>query len=166
MILLRYAEGHDSTRGAKQGFLARSQGASRHRGRQQQPVSSAPTSRAPTSAPKRCSRSYKTADGTLGVDGLFAPNESSAFAMMRVLQDNGWAGKVRFIGFDASDGLRRGLRDGAIDGALVQDPVRMGYLSVKTMVAHLRASRSRRRIDTGVHLVTRDIWSGPRSSSC
>ena len=31
-----------------------------------------------------------------------APNESSSFGMMRVLQDNGWAGKVKFVGFDAS----------------------------------------------------------------
>ena len=38
----------------------------------------------------------------LGVDGIFSPNESTTFAMLRVLQDNGWAGKVKFVGFDAS----------------------------------------------------------------
>ena len=55
---------------------------------------------------------YQGPDGRLGIDGLFAVNESSAFAMMRVLQDNGWAGKVTFVGFDASDELIGGLRDG------------------------------------------------------
>ena len=35
------------------------------------------------------------------IDGIFCPNESTTFAMMRVLQDNGWAGTVRFVGFDA-----------------------------------------------------------------
>jgi ribose transport system substrate-binding protein len=35
------------------------------------------------------------------IDGIFTPNESTAFAMLRVLQDNGWAGKVHFVGFDA-----------------------------------------------------------------
>ena len=79
----------------------------------------------------------------LGVDGIFCPNESSAFAMLRVLQDNGWAGKVRFIGFDASDNLVKGLRDGHLEALVVQDPVRMGYLSVKTMVAHLKGGEGR-----------------------
>ncbi len=32
-----------------------------------------------------------------------------ASAMLRVLQDNGWAGKVKFVGFDASRHLVKGL---------------------------------------------------------
>ena len=63
--------------------------------------------------------------------------------MLRVLEDNGWAGKVKFVGFDASDTLVKGLGDGHIDGLVLQDPVNMGYLGVKTMVAHSTASRSR-----------------------
>jgi ribose transport system substrate-binding protein len=73
-----------------------------------------------------------------------------------VLVDNGWAGKVRFVGFDASDSLVKGLGAGHIDGLVVQDPVKMGYLGVKTLVAHIRGSAVDRRIDTGVQLVTRD----------
>src|SRR4029453_16667782 len=76
---------------------------------------------------------FKRADGLLSIDGIFCPNESTTFAMLRVLQDNGWAGKVRFVGFDASDNLVKGLRDGHIDALVVQDPMRMGYMSVKTM---------------------------------
>ena len=81
--------------------------------------------------------------------------------MLRVLQDNGWAGKVRFIGFDASDNLVKGLRDGHIDGLVLQDPVKMGYLGVKTLVAHIRGEKVERRIDTGVQLVTRDRMDQP-----
>jgi ribose transport system substrate-binding protein len=80
---------------------------------------------------------------------------------MRVLQDNGWSGKVTFVGFDASDGLLNGLRAGVIDALVVQDPVRMGYLSVTTVVKHLRGEPVERRIDTGVHLVTRDMLDRP-----
>ncbi len=80
---------------------------------------------------------------------------------MRVLQDNGWDEKVKFIGFDASEGLLAGLRGGAIEALIVQDPVRMGYLSVVTMVKHLRGEKVESRIDTGVHLVTRDILDRP-----
>ncbi len=96
----------------------------------------------------------KTPDGSLAVDGIFCPNESSTFAMLRVLQDNGWAGKVRFIGFDASENLVKGLRANQIDGLIVQDPVKMGYLGVKTLVAHIHGEKVERRIDTGVRLVT------------
>ena len=80
--------------------------------------------------------------------------------MLRVLQDNGWAGKVKFVGFDASPNLVKGLRDGALDGLVVQDPVKMGYLAVKTMVAHLKGQRSR-RIDTGVHVATQENMEQP-----
>src|SRR6185436_11799151 len=81
---------------------------------------------------------FKAADGSLAVDGIFAPNESTSHGMMRVLQDNGWAGKVKFIGFDASDTLVKGMADGAIDGLVLQDPVNMGYQGVKTIVSHLK----------------------------
>jgi ribose transport system substrate-binding protein len=81
--------------------------------------------------------------------------------MARVLQDNGWAGKVRAIGFDASDSLIKALRDGHLNALVVQDPVRMGYLSVKTLVAQIKGEKVERRIDTGVRLITRDVMDQP-----
>jgi ribose transport system substrate-binding protein len=39
--------------------------------------------------------------------------------------------------------------------------VRMGYLGVKTMVAHLRGEKVEKRIDTGVHLATRENMDEP-----
>src|SRR5687767_15413950 len=54
-------------------------------------------------------------DGSLELDGIFTSNESNTLALLRVLQSSGWAGKVRFIGFDASDTLVKGLSDGHID---------------------------------------------------
>jgi ribose transport system substrate-binding protein len=160
VILFRYAEGHDSTARREEGFLRR---IAAHSGIQvlssNQHVG-ADVEGAYKRAEALLTR-YKRPDGSLGVDGLFAPNESSAFAVMRVLKDNGWAGRVRYIGFDASDGLLSGLRDGAIDALVVQDPVRMGYLSVVTLVKHLRGEAVEARIDTGVHLVTRELLEKP-----
>ncbi len=37
----------------------------------------------------------------------------------------------------------------------------MGYMSVVTMVHHLRGEKVEARIDTGVHLVTRDLLDRP-----
>ena len=105
--------------------------------------------------------SFKTPGGGLDVAGIFCPNESTSLAMLRVLQDNGWAGKVKFIGFDASDTLNKALADGHIDGLVLQDPVKMGYLAVKTLVEHIRGQPVEQRIDTGVRLVTRAVMNDP-----
>jgi ribose transport system substrate-binding protein len=153
VVLLRYAEGHDSTGKREQGFLDELK---KHPGIEV--VSSNQYGGADVEgfykrAEAVLSR-YKNPDGSLGIDGLFCSNESGTFAMQRVLQDNGWAGKVRFVGFDASDNLIKGLRSGALDGLVVQDPVQMGYLAVKTMVSHLRGEKVERWIETGVQVAT------------
>jgi ribose transport system substrate-binding protein len=153
VMLLRYAEGHDSTSRREQGFL---DAIAKHPGIEV--VSSNQYGGADVEGYYKRAEAllsnYKNPDGSLAIGGLFTPNESSTFAMLRVLQDNGWAGTVRFVGFDASENLVNGLHSGALDGLIVQDPVGMGYLGVKTMVAHLRGERVERTIGTGVHLAT------------
>jgi ribose transport system substrate-binding protein len=161
VVMLRYAEGHDSTNQREEGFLealAAHPGIEVVSGNQ---YGGADVEEAHKRGEALLSR-YKAADGSLPIDGIFCPNESSTFAMLRVLQDNGWAGKVRFIGFDASENLVKGLADGHIEALVVQDPVNMGYLAVKTMVGHLRGQPVEKRIDTGVHLVTRDQMNDPQ----
>jgi ribose transport system substrate-binding protein len=63
---------------------------------------------------------------------------------------------VKFVGFDASDTLVKGMADAHIDGLVLQDPVNMGYLGVKTIVSHIHGTPVEKRIDTGVRLVTRE----------
>jgi ribose transport system substrate-binding protein len=104
---------------------------------------------------------FKRPDGSLAVDGIFCPNESTTLGMLRVLEDSGWAGKTKFVGFDASDTLVKGLAGGHIDALVVQDPVKMGYLGVKTLVAHIKGNPVDKRIDTGAQLITRDKMSDP-----
>jgi ribose transport system substrate-binding protein len=160
VVLLRYAEGHDSTTKREEGFLSairESPGITIVSANQ---YGGADVEGAYKRGEALLS-SLKSADGRLAVDGIFCPNESSTFAMLRVLQDNGWAGKVRFIGFDASENLVKGLRSNHIDGLIVQDPVKMGYLGVKTLVSHIRGQPVERRIDTGVQLVTPDRMDQP-----
>ena len=101
VAMLRYAEGHDSTTRREEGFLA---AVRQHPGIQLVSVQSVRRRRrrGRLQAGEALLSSLKTADGKLPVDGIFTPNESGTFAMMRVLQDNGWAKQVKFIGFDAS----------------------------------------------------------------
>ena len=160
VLLLRYAEGHDSTTQREEGFLeslAPIKGI--------EIVSSNQYLGADVEgAVKRGEAvlsNYRTPDGGLGIDAIFCVNESTTFALMRVLQDHGWAGKVKFVGFDASDNLIKGLADGHIDALIIQDPVKMGYLAVKTLVAHIKGQSVEKRIDTGVHIATRDNMNEP-----
>jgi ribose transport system substrate-binding protein len=160
VVLLRYAEGSDSTSRREDGFL---QSMKANPG--VDVVSANQYGGADVEGAYKKGEAllngFKRADGLLSIDGIFCPNESTTFAMLRVLQDNGWAGKVRFVGFDASDNLVKGLRDGHIDALVVQDPMRMGYMGVKTMVGHIKGEKVERRIDTGVHLATRDAMDRP-----
>jgi ribose transport system substrate-binding protein len=98
----------------------------------------------------------KTAQGEIGLDGIFCPNESSAFGMLRALQDGGLTGKVKFIGFDSSEKLVEGLEKGHMDALVVQDPVRMGYLGVEKLVDHIHGKNIEKRIDVPATLVTRE----------
>jgi ribose transport system substrate-binding protein len=160
VILLRYAEGHDSTGKREEGFLEAMKANPGIEVVSANQYGGADVEGAYKKAESLLS-TYKKPDGSLGVDGIFTPNESVSFAMLRVLQDNGWAGKVKFVGFDASPNLVKGLRDGAIDGLVVQDPVRMGYLAVQTMVSHLKGQPVEKRIDTGAHVATHDNMDTP-----
>jgi len=90
------------------------------------------------------------------VQGIFTPNESTTFGMLRALQDGGRAGEVKFVGFDSSEKLVEALRDGHIHGLVLQNPFRMGELGVRTLVAHLDGEAVEPRIDTGVTIATRE----------
>jgi ribose transport system substrate-binding protein len=90
------------------------------------------------------------------VDGVFAPNESSTFGTLRALQEARLAGKIVFVGFDSSPKLVQGLRDGDLQGLVLQNPAKMGYLGVKTVIAHLRGEPVEKVVDTGVVLATKD----------
>lgn len=78
---------------------------------------------------------FKAPDGKLGLDGIYTPNESTTFGMLRALQDAGFAGKVKFVGFDSSAKLVEGLESGQINGLILQNPKEMGYQGVKAAVA-------------------------------
>lgn len=160
VVLLRYAEGSDSTNKREAGFLSAMKASPGLQVVSDNQYGGADVEGAYKKAETLLSR-FKNADGSLAVEGIFCPNESTTFAMMRVLQDNGWAGRVRFVGFDASHNLVTGLREGHIDGLVLQDPMRMGYLGVKTLVSHVRGEAVERRIDTGVRLVSRDNMEQP-----
>ena len=161
VVVLRYAEGSASTDRPRGRLPRRDRQAHEHPGAQLQSVRRRRCRRRVQESRGACSTASAGPDGSLELDGIFTANESTTLAMLRVLQASGWAGKVKFIGFDASDTLVKGLSDGHIDGLVLQDPVKMGYLGVKTMVEHLKGRPVEKRIDTGAQLITRDRMYDP-----
>lgn len=99
---------------------------------------------------------FKDVSGDLTIDGIFCPNASTTYGMLQALKRQRLTGKVAYVGFDAEPMLVEGLRQGEIDGLVVQNPVRMGYLGVKTMVQILNGEEVDKRIDTGVTFIERD----------
>lgn len=150
VILLRYAVGSASTEEREDGFLEvmkkdfpgiKLLSTDQHAG-------------ATRDTAKRVSESLLNRFGQQ-VNGIFAANESSATGMLLALRDAGLGkGKVKFVGFDAGETLNAGLKSGDVAGFVVQNPMRMGYLGVKTAVAVLRGEKVAPFVDTGVGFVT------------
>jgi ribose transport system substrate-binding protein len=93
--------------------------------------------------------------------GLFASNESSTVGAVRAIQQRALAGKVTLVGFDATADLVRNVREGAIDSLVLQNPFKMGYEGVKTIVDKIRGKQPEHRIDTGVALLTKENVDTP-----
>jgi ribose transport system substrate-binding protein len=68
---------------------------------------------------------------------------------------------VVFVGFDASEPLVDAMRQGKIQGLVVQNPMRMGELSVKTMIKHLEKQPVDPKVSTGELMVTPDNMHDP-----
>jgi ribose transport system substrate-binding protein len=90
------------------------------------------------------------------LDGVFACNESSANGMLKALEQAGLDGKVVFVGFDTSTPMITAMEEGKMQGLVLQDPVRMAYLAVKTMVEHLDGKTVEKSISTGELVATPD----------
>jgi len=105
VIMLRYQEGSASTMNREQGFLD----VLKEKYPDIEVVSANQYGGATTESAYQASENLlaplRTADGGLTIDGIFCPNESTAFAMLRALEDSNLAGKVKYVGFDSSDRL-------------------------------------------------------------
>jgi ribose transport system substrate-binding protein len=88
------------------------------------------------------------------LDGVFTPSQHVSTGMLRALEEQGLAGKVKFIGFDPGPELVVALRAGKMHGIVLQDPVRMAELAVTSLAAHVRGQKIEPRIATGETLAT------------
>lgn len=154
-MMLRYMEGSASTQNREQGFLEEMA--------EKYPEIELVSTDQHGGATKESA--FQVAQNLLNrfpeIDGIFCPNESSAFGMLRALQTSGKAGQVKFVGFDTSEALIEGVRNGEIDGVVAQDPFDMGYLGVKTAVKVIHGETVAKRIATRLTVITTDNIDDP-----
>lgn len=155
LVVMRYAEGSASTTLREEGFLS----TIKEKFPGIQLVSSDQFGGATVDA------AYRVAENLLNrftdLDGIYAPNESTTYACMKAITDLGRSKQVHLVGFDASEKLVMGLRSGAIDALVVQNPFRMGELAVTTMAKAIRGEPVSANVDTGCTLVTRANMDEP-----
>jgi len=156
VILLRYNPGSESTHQREEGFLATL--------KEEFPDVNILSSSeyAGTTPEKALDKSQQVLIKFRDkVRGIFAVCETNSTALLKALQQEGLAGKVKCIGFDPSPELVQAMRDGKMHGIVLQDPVKMGYDAVKTIVRHLNGESVEKRISTGEHIATPDNLDEP-----
>lgn len=161
VVLLRYQEGSASTANREKGFLDTIKAAPGIVVLSDNQYGGATTESAFATSESLLA-AQKAASGEVG--GVFAPNESTTFGMLLALRKANLAGKIKFIGFDASEKLVQALRESHLDALVLQDPFNIGYLALKTMARKLKGEAIEARIDTGSKLVTRENIDTPAIS--
>lgn len=94
--------------------------------------------------------------------GLFAVCEPNANGALESLKNAGIDQQVKLIAFDPSNALIEALKTGSCAGIVLQDPVKMGYQSVKTLVESLRGIKPKPFISTGEFFASPDNLSDSR----
>lgn len=156
VILLRYQVGSASTEAREAGFL---EALKQHAGLKL--ISSDQHAGATRELAYQASQNLLNRFGR-EVNGIFCPNETATIAMTKALRDIGRAGgQVTLVGFDSGTQSVLDLKNGDVQALVVQDPLKMGYLGVMTLVQHLEGRPVEKRVDTGVSLVTRNNMTEP-----
>ncbi len=91
-----------------------------------------------------------------GINAVFASNESTTVGTLNALEQAKKLGKVKFVGFDSSPELVAALDRGDIAALVLQDPVKMGYLSVKAAAAAIRGENPAKEQPIAPTLVTQE----------
>jgi len=95
------------------------------------------------------------------INGIFASSEPSTLGAALAISSRSLNDNVTLVGFDASDPLINDLRGGAIKALIVQDPHRMGYEAVRTVVQKLRGETPQKRLDLAAVAVRKQDLERP-----
>lgn len=95
--------------------------------------------------------------------GIFAANEPAVVGAAQVLKQRKLVGKVKLVGFDASDAEIQALKEGVVQALVVQNPFKMGYDGVNMALKAIKGETIPKRVDTGVLIVTKANLNDPET---
>jgi ribose transport system substrate-binding protein len=154
VIMLRYVEGQANTTEREEGFLEE---IAKHKNIQ--------VIVKDHYAGGTVDEAIKVSTSLLGqlkeADGIFCPNEKSTIGMLLALRNANVSGKI-FIGFDASTPQIEALKKGEISALIAQDPSRIGFVSVKTIIDYIHGKKIPPKIDINIHVITRENVNDPQ----
>lgn len=82
--------------------------------------------------------------------GFFGANEGSAIGVVNAVSELGSTG-VSVIGYDSGKAQKDAIRSGVMAGAITQNPIGIGYETVKAAVAAVNGETLPKIIDTGFY---------------
>lgn len=87
------------------------------------------------------------------LDGMFGTNEGSAIGLVNAVREMNNS-KVVIIGYDSGKAQKDAVRSGLMAGAITQNPVGIGYETVKAAVMASQGKTLPKIIDTGFYYYT------------
>ncbi len=91
--------------------------------------------------------------------GIFGANEGSAIGVVNGAREMGR--QVVIIGYDSGTAQKQAIRDGLMAGAITQNPVGIGYETVKAAVAAAKGEPVVPNIDTGFYYYDKSNIDAP-----
>jgi ribose transport system substrate-binding protein len=95
------------------------------------------------------------------LDGIFASSEPSSVGAALAIKSRGLSGKVKLVAFDSSDGMIEDLKGGTINAMVVQDPFKMGFEAVRTVVDKLNGKTPPKRVDLAARVIRKEDLEKP-----
>lgn len=163
VAVLRYQQGSASTDQREEGFLEEIKKSPGIEVVSSEQYSGATASQAQDTATNLLTR-LAEGDG-LSIQGIFCSNQTNTYGMLQALRGKNLGGKVKFVGFDCDATFLDALQKGEMHATVLQDPVNMGYLGVKTAVAKIRGEKVEPFTDTGANLVTKENMTTEKISA-
>ncbi len=98
------------------------------------------------------------------LNGIFGTNEGSAIGVVNGVQELGTEGLV-IIGYDSGKAQKDAIKSGLMAGAITQNPVGIGYETVKAAVSALNGEEVPALIDTGFYYYDATNIDDPKISA-
>ena len=83
--------------------------------------------------------------------GMYGTNEGSAIGVVNAVKELNLKGTLTIVGFDSGKAQIDAIKDGTMAGAVTQNPVGIGYETVKAAVAAAKGEKVEKVIDTGFY---------------